>query len=60
MNATIKINNVAPDADRYIVARLIEGELWYWGSWEDKMAARRIAHTFDNGIVVERETDEQE
>ena len=60
MNATIKINNVAPDADRYIVARLVEGELWYWGSWEDEKAARRVADTFDNGIVVERETDEKE
>lgn len=49
-----EVQNVPKDADKYIVARLVMGELWYWGSWETKKAADRVAEQFDNGVVLER------
>ena len=54
MGFSVKVNNVPPDADRCIVARLDNGELWYWGSWSDKAKADEAAREFDNGVVVER------
>lgn len=54
MIAKTEVQNVPKDADKYIVARLVMGELWYWGSWESKEAADRVAEQFDNGVVLER------
>lgn len=42
--------------DRYLVARLNMNLLWYWGSWDTKEAAERVAEQFENGVVVERIT----
>lgn len=50
----VKVNNKPEDTEKYIVARLSDGELWYWGSWDDKVTATRVASTFKNGVVVER------
>lgn len=38
----------------YIVARDIEGELWYWGAYHDQDRANNIAEDI-NGVVVEVE-----
>ena len=51
------VNNVADDPQRYIVARAVCGELWFWGSWDDKDAACRVAKQFDNGCVLEVENE---
>ena len=59
MIAKTEVQNVPKDADKYIVARLVMGELWYWGSWESKEAADRVAEQFDNGVVLERCEDEK-
>ncbi len=53
----LKVNNLPKDHDRYVVARLVDVELWFWGSWEDRGAAERAAATFDNGVVVDMEED---
>ncbi len=53
MIAKVEVCNVPKDADRYIVARLIMGELWHWGSWDTKEAADRVAIQFENGLVLE-------
>lgn len=57
--ARVKVWNIAKHTDRYIVARLVMGQLWYWGSWDDEEAAKRVAAQFDNGLVLEvgNETD---
>ena len=53
MKCNVEVMNVPKNHSKYIVARLSEGELWYWGSWEYKhladLAAREIS-----GIVVEK------
>ena len=55
----VEIQNCPAETDKYIVARAFMGELWFWGSWEKKEAAKRVADTFDNGIVIERCEDER-
>ena len=36
----------------YVVARLVDGGLWYWGKWEDYSDAKEVADGFENGMVV--------
>lgn len=50
-----KVNNLDVEHERFVVARLVDGELWYWGSWDDEKAAERVAQQFDNGVVVDTE-----
>ena len=49
-----KVYNVADYAKdyNYIVARNCDGELWFWGAWNDIEAATRAANDI-GGIVVE-------
>lgn len=51
----VVINNMDEDHERFVVARLVENDLWYWGSWEDHKEAERVARTFENGVVVDTE-----
>lgn len=51
----MKVNNLDSEHERFVVARLVDGELWYWGSWDDDKAAKRVAQQFDNGVVVDME-----
>ena len=41
-------------ADRYIVARLVDGELYYYTSWETEEDAWKAAREWDNAVVVEK------
>ena len=52
MKCNVEVMNVPKNHDKYIVARLNEGELWYWGSWEDNQSADLAAREI-SGIVVE-------
>ena len=58
MKARVEIQNVPKDADHYIVARLVMGVLWYWGSWDTIDAAARVAEQFENGVVLEADDEE--
>lgn len=49
----VEIKNMSPNAEKFIVARVSQNELWYWGSWKNKDQAKEIAKIVD-GIVVER------
>ena len=51
--ATVK--NIPPETEKYIVARLDNAELWYWGSWENRKEAEKITRNFGNAVLVERE-----
>lgn len=42
---------------KYVVARAVCGELWFWGSWNDENEAYRVAKQFDNGCVLEVEDE---
>ena len=50
----VQVYNCPDDVDRYIVARLSNGELWFWVSYEDESEAIEVADEFENGLVVER------
>lgn len=53
---SVKVNNVAKYAEskRYIVARSLDGELWFWGAWDDEEKAKQAAAEID-GVVVSTE-----
>ena len=48
-NSEVKaiVFNTPEDVDKYIVAKAVCGELWYWGSWDNKNDAFRVAKQFD-------------
>ena len=48
----MKINNTPNTAKRYIVAREVNDELWFWGSWDDRDRANQVAIEI-GGIVIE-------
>lgn len=47
-----KINNMSADAEKYefIVARMYDGEFWYWGAYKDGFRAAEAAQEI-NGVV---------
>lgn len=58
MKCNVEVMNVPKDHDKYIVARLNEGKLWYWGSWEDNQSADLAAREI-SGIVVEKSEESE-
>lgn len=58
MKCNVEVMNVPKDHDKYIVARLNQGKLWYWGSWEDNQSADMAAREI-SGIVVERSEESE-
>ena len=47
------VNNAPTYAEnQYIVCRLDRGELWFWGAWDKKEEAEKVADKFENGLVV--------
>lgn len=48
------IQNVAEYAKnyKYIVARRVDGELYFWGAWNDRNKANEVAIELGDGIVV--------
>ena len=49
----VKVNNISVNCRKYVVANLVDGELWYYGSWDDKAEADRVAKEL-GALVVER------
>lgn len=49
----VNVNNVPAYAyeQNYIVAREIDGELWFWGAWLNADIAERAAGVV-NGIMI--------
>ena len=47
----VKVNNVTEGEEKFVVARVSEGELWYYGRHEEEKA-REVAEEI-GGIVVE-------
>lgn len=44
--------NVPLEHDKYVVARLNRGELWYWGSYNSLDRAKTVAIQV-NGVILE-------
>lgn len=57
LKGIVTINNVSAYVtdEKFIVARLVNGELWFWGAWDDKKSADKVAQTMQDMIVVEVE-----
>lgn len=55
MKVNVEIHNMQEGyGEPYIVARLINGEFWYYGRYETKERAKAVAVNFDNAIVMWR------
>jgi len=50
----VHINNLKEYAKeyKYIVAKVIDNELWFWGAWDDLLKAEKVAHELGNAVVV--------
>ena len=55
-NINTKINNMPEYAatKKYIVVRRVNGELWFWGAWNDRDAANEAALEI-GGITLRNE-----
>lgn len=53
----MKINNLPTTCKKYIVARYVDGEYWYWGTFEDGAKAERVAVEIDGEIFFNHEED---
>lgn len=51
------INNIPTYANeyKYIVARRVDGKLWFWGAWNDRDKANDVAEELGNGVVLVNE-----
>lgn len=43
--------------NKYIVAKAVRGRLWFWGAWDSKSEAEKVASQFDNGVILEYSED---
>lgn len=54
---TVGVRNLPPKHSRYVMCRLVDGELWFYTSWNTRDKAEDAAREFENGIVVDMESD---
>lgn len=47
-----QINNIPPYTRRYVVVRLVNNELWYYATYDEKERAEDVAREID-GFVAE-------
>lgn len=48
---TIKINNAPMNLKAYTVCRVFEEELWFWGTYEEKEQACKVAKEI-GGVII--------
>ena len=50
------INNLPTYANKYkyIVARRVDGELWFWGAWNDRNKANEVAIEIGGEVVTNK------
>lgn len=51
------INNMPTTVRAWIVAREVNEELWFWGSWDDREVAENVAWQV-GGVALARESVE--
>jgi hypothetical protein len=50
---TATVLNVSKGDRPYVVARVSEGKLWYWGRWDDYDKALEVAKEIDGVILID-------
>lgn len=50
---TVTVMNTTEKISRYVVCRLLDGQLWFYTSWDTRKQAANAAEEFDNGLVVD-------
>lgn len=55
--AQIPVKNIPEDSERYIVAKILEGVLYCWGTYDSFKEADTTAKEID-GIVLDIQEDE--
>ena len=48
-----EVNNLPDDIEKYVVAKVFDGEMWFWGTYDDKNRAEKAVHDVD-GVILER------
>lgn len=58
-NIIAKVNNITDKPRRYVVARAVNNQLWYWTTWDTKEDAEVSAFKCGrSAIVLEVENDD--
>lgn len=50
---TATVLNVSKGDMPYVVARVSEGKLWYWGRWDDYDKALEVAKEIDGVVLID-------
>lgn len=48
-----EVNNLPDEIEKYIVARVCDGEMWFWGTYGSENRAKKAANDID-GVILER------
>lgn len=48
-----EVNNMPKNPRKYVVAKVVENELWYWMTFDNKFDAERSASEYAEAIVLE-------
>ena len=51
--AKVVIKNLSVYETGFIVARLVDSELWYYGVYETQERAEEVAEALGNGVVLQ-------
>ncbi len=50
---TATVLNVSKGDRPYVVARVSEGQLWYWGRWDDYDKALEVAKEIEGVVLID-------
>lgn len=54
MNLSELINNLPNTYKKYIVVRVKDGKMWYWGSWDSLAIAEDNVKIIDGILLTDR------
>ncbi len=57
MKTVVNIKNMPSNPRKYVVARVVNGELWYYATFdaEEQDRAEKCHKEFENGVIAEVE-----
>jgi len=55
MKTVVKIKNMPSNPRKYVVARVVNGELWYYATFDAEDRAEKCRKEFDNALIAEVE-----